>query len=221
MIPKLLFEISHCQNFTSFTSSGKANKSCNDILEFQKKEGAKNIIDFQIPEPWSGDIINAPILVLSSNPSYSTDEIYPNSTWPKPMIADFFINRFKDRGERYSWVYKNKVLNKGGTRGPSVRYWSSINKRLEELLGFTPKQGIDFCITEIVHCKSRKEIGVSSALPECSKNFFDKKIKISAAKLIVSFGSFVENAFGNNETLIGIPIIYLPHPNAFKPKKAL
>jgi hypothetical protein len=219
MVPSLFFEISKCKNFLKFIFSEESNKSCHDILEFQKTKGAIKIEDFQIPEPWSGDIINAPILVLSSNPAYSISEIYPNSTWPRAMIADFFINRFKNRGEIYSWVYKKKVLNKDGTRGQSVRYWSSINMRIEEILGYTPTPGVDYCMTEIVHCKSSHEIGVTKALSECSSNFLDKKIAISGAKLIVSIGSFIENVFNKKTDISGIPILYLPHPNAFKPKK--
>jgi len=219
MIPSLLFEISNCKNFTKFILSETGIQSCKDILEFQKNKGADRIEDFQIPEPWSGDIINAPILVLSSNPAYSTKEIYPNSTWPKSMIADFFINRFKDRGEIHSWVYNNKVLNKDGTRGRSVSYWSSINKRIEELIGYTPKPGVNYCITEIVHCKSSQEVGVKKALSECSSNFLNKIINISGAKIIVAIGSIVEEGLIKKESLNDIPILYLPHPNAWEPKK--
>jgi len=218
MIPKLLFDIAKCNNFCTLIATKNASNPCNDIIDFQRTEGVVKSNDFQIPEPWSGDIINAPILIISSNPAYSKVELYPTLSWPDSMIADFFINRFKDRGIKYSWVYNNKVLNIDGTRGRSVRYWSSIKKRVEELLLRDAKPGIDFCITELVHCKSSHQIGVANALPECVKRFLNGKTGISGAKIILGIGSFVRDYFKGKSSVSGIPIIYLPHPNAFEPK---
>jgi hypothetical protein len=48
----------------------------------------------QVPEPWSGELEHALILILSSNPSISTAEIYPRWEWPDEEIADFFGRRF-------------------------------------------------------------------------------------------------------------------------------
>ncbi|RMF92144.1 MAG: hypothetical protein D6734_12950 [Candidatus Schekmanbacteria bacterium] len=187
-------------------------------MNFQRTQGAKKNNDFQIPEPWNGDMINAPILIISSNPSYSKDELYPTLAWPDPIIADFFINRFKDRGPKYSWVYNNKVLKIDGTREKPVRYWSSIKRRVEELLLRPAKPGIDFCITELVHCKSSQQIGVAKALPECTKRFLNERIGISGAQIIIGIGSFVRDYFKGKNSVNDIPIIYLPHPNAFEPK---
>lgn len=219
MIPSLLFDIAKCKNLLTLIHAVNRIHPCNEIIDFQRTQGAKVINHFQIPEPWSGDIINAPILIISSNPAYSNIELYPNLSWPDPMIADFFINRFKDRGHSYSWVFNNKVLNKDGTRGKSVRYWASIRKRVEELLGYIPKPGIDYCITELVHCKSSQQIGVASALPECTKRFLSGKNNVSGAKIILAIGSFVRDYFKRNNNFNGIQVIYLPHPNAFEPKK--
>lgn len=218
MIPKLLFDIAKCDNFCSLITHASISNSCNDIINFQRTQSAVRNNDFQIPEPWSGDITNAPILVISSNPAYSKAEIYPTLAWPDAIIADFFINRFKDRGNKYSWVHNNKILNIDGTRGTSVRYWSSIKKRVEELLLRNAQPGIDYCITELVHCKSSKQIGVANALPECTKRFLNRKSEISGAKLIIGIGSFVRDSFNGKSAINGIPTIYLPHPNAFEPK---
>jgi hypothetical protein len=94
---KLLFDIVNCKNFKSLISKPNPNNGCNKIVDFQKKQGITAINDFHVPEPWSGDIVNAPILVVSSNPSFNKDELYPTYSWPPKMIADFFINRFKPR----------------------------------------------------------------------------------------------------------------------------
>ena len=220
MIPKLLFDIAKCSEFCSLITNPDSSSSCSLIVDSQKDHEVEVKKDFQLPEPWTGDIINAPILVISSNPGYSKEEIYPDFTWPKPMIADFFMNRFQDRGSRYSWVYDNKVLNNDGERGISVRYWSSIRARVKELLG-SAKPGIDYCITEIVHCKSSSEKGVENALPKCSDLYLERKIKISDAKFIIGVGEFVKKYFKEVKYINGIPITYLPHPNAFKPKTFL
>lgn len=218
MIPKLLFDIAKCNHFCNLITDPNHKSPCNIIVNSQRGYGVTKKSDYQLPEPWTGDIVNAPILVLSSNPGYSDDELYPDFSWPPPMIADFFINRFKNRGSKYSWVYNNKVLNSDGKRGISVRYWTSIKKRVEELLLRPSNPGIDFCITEIVHCKSSSENGVNTSLHNCSDIFLDEKIKISGAILIIGIGEFVRKYFNENNKINGIPITYLPHPNAFKPK---
>ena len=221
MILRLLFEIAKCKIFSNPTHTVNENHPCNGIVNFQREQGAKAVEDFQIPEPWSGDILNAPILIISSNPAYSKNELFPDLLWPEPMIADFFINRFKDRGKEYSWVFQNKVLNKDGTRGRSVRYWAHIRNRVKELLGYEPKPGIDYCLTELVHCKSSGQIGVERALRMCTEKFFKSIINISSAKIIIAIGSFVRdcNYFNGNQNINGIPVIYLPHPNARMPRR--
>jgi hypothetical protein len=219
MIPKLLFEIAQCSNFSALTTENNFNHPCFDIVNFQRFDDAPLNMNFQIPEPWNGDIINAPILIVSSNPSFSVDEMYPDFTWPKSIIADFFINRFKNRGPDLSWVYDNRIMKKSGARGKSVRYWSSIQKRVEELIDRKSVPGIDYCITELVHCKSVQEIGVRKALPECSKLFFASKNNISGACIIIAIGKHVRDYFNNKPEFINKPIIYLPAPNARLPKK--
>jgi hypothetical protein len=215
MIPKLLFDIAKCNNFLSLIRTANTAHQCHNIVDFQRGNGAASINDFQLPEPWSGDILNAPILFISSNPAYSENEIFPTSSWPDTMIADFFINRFTDRGPDYSWVYKNKILCKDGTRGRSVNYWTNINKRAAELLNRRAIPGVDYCLTELVHCKSTDEDGVYKALPECTMKFVTGKLSICGALFIIGIGSHVEKYFGKISTLNGIPIIYLPAPSAF------
>jgi hypothetical protein len=218
MVPKLLLDICNCSNFNSVTSNRDVRNPCNEVVNFQNKGGSNYTSEYHIPEPWSGDIVNASILFISSNPSYANGEFYPTYSWPDPIKADYFINRFKDRGYGNSWVYKNKLLRSDGIQGKSVRYWSSIKKRAEELLGREAVPGKDYCNTELVHCKSTDQIGVDSALSECTKRFINEKISICGAKIIIGIGSFVKNYFKGNSTISGIPIIYLPHPNAFEPK---
>jgi len=223
MIPKLLLNIAKCKYFMALASTANHADPCNDIVDSQRAKGIASLNDFQLPEPWNGDIINAPILVVSSNPAFTEGELFPTLKWPDQMIADFFINRFKNREEEYSWVYKNKFIYKNCTRSRSQPYWSSIKNRVKELINRNPIPGIDYCVTELVHCKSVSEIGVAKALPKCTKSFLKEKIEISGAKIIIAIGAHVRNylgstSFGTTMKYNGIPVIFLPAPNAWGKK---
>ena len=217
MKQNLALKIAQCEDFCTLIKNNTNNThGCSKIIDVQLSN--KEVKEYHLPEPFSGDIYNAPILFLSSNPSISHSELYPTDSWPDNMITDFFVNRFKQREEDNSWVHKNKPLKKSGERGKSVRYWSSINKRAEELLNRKAIAGEDYCITEIVHCKSEKEVGVSEAQNYCSDKFLKDMIKMSGAKVIIGIGKFVKNNLKSVDKLHGKPIYYLPHPNAFEKK---
>jgi hypothetical protein len=62
MVPQLLFDIAKCQIFLNLITAKKV-QPCNKIVDFQRANGAVSLYDFQLPEPWSGDITKAPILV--------------------------------------------------------------------------------------------------------------------------------------------------------------
>ena len=67
---KLIDEIFFCPN-----CSEKGN--CKTIIESQK------VHPFQNPEPFTGDIAKSKVLVISSNPSISNQEVYPSKEWTK------------------------------------------------------------------------------------------------------------------------------------------
>jgi hypothetical protein len=89
-----------------------------------------------------------------------------------------------------------------------VATWSGIKKRAEELIPHRPVvPGIDYALTEVVHCKSRKETGVSSALATCVDLHFDKVMRISAASVVVALGKarkIMRDTFGipSSESLV-------------------
>ena len=88
-------------------------------------------------------------------------------------------------------MYNHKIMLKDGTRGHSVRYWNSLQKRVEELLGRPAIPGADYCRTEIVNYKTNKEYGVSEAINYCANQYLNKKIKVSGPKLILGTGVHV------------------------------
>lgn len=48
--------------------------------------------------------------------------------------------------------------------------------------------GRDFNLVELVRCKSKKEIGVESAISQCLNNFFKKTLEKSNCEIIICFG---------------------------------
>jgi hypothetical protein len=193
---------------------------------------------FQLPEPWSGHIDTAPILFISSNPSIDDLEIYPDQSWDSDTMMDFFRNRFTSEKK---WVDRNlRVLQQNGLRSDWVRFWASARARVHEITGKSKqeiKPGIDFALTEIVHCKSKDEHGVREARDFCADRYLVRVLSISTAKVFVVFGKVagdaMKSSFGSNMTshsnhlrivsIGGIPrvLAFLPHPSLPGPPKSL
>lgn len=109
-----------------------------------------------------------------------------------------------------------------------VRFWIEVRQRAIELLERDVQPGSDYALTEVVHCKSRKEAGVLEALPECASRYLRRVVALSQARVIVVFGktirATVKHEFGvpESEQVFGPMLIegclrylaFLPHPNA-------
>lgn len=77
-----------------------------------------------------------------------------------------------------------------GTFAPqAVRFWSLVRRRAEELLGYTADPDRDYVMTEVVHCKSKGEVGVRSAAARCARRYLDRIIALSDAHLVVVLGA--------------------------------
>lgn len=182
-VTDLLLEIARCDNIHG------NNSHCQTIIQTQSAD------DFQLPEPWSGDLENAPILFLSSNPSIGMKEKYPISSWTDEQIIDFFSNRFGGGLEEWTSNGRHTLLNDGSFKKTWVRYWGAARGRAAELLGRrNVKPGIDYAFSEVVHCKSHDEHGVGCAFDECTGRYLNSLIACSGAKIIVCFGQFAEKA---------------------------
>lgn len=48
--------------------------------------------------------------------------------------------------------------------GDWVRFWAAVRKQAFRLLGHLAVPGVDYAMTEVVHCKSAGERGVADAL---------------------------------------------------------
>ncbi|MEA3413573.1 MAG: hypothetical protein U9R74_18880 [Pseudomonadota bacterium] len=169
------------------------------------------------------------MLFLSSNPSISDAEIYPTWGWDAPALEDFFSNRFG--GGEKEWMSEGvRTLQHDGTWSAAVMFWSSVRKRAREAFGRPVRPGIDYALTEIVHCKSRGEVGVREAAGECATRYLDRVLSHAAARVIVVLGDVARQAIetfypaeraSNNVRVVRIGernrlLAYLPHPNARK-----
>jgi hypothetical protein len=219
----LLREISHCPIIELCFRHPSTEHPCANIVRSQH---SPSLADHQVPEPWSGDLEHAPILFLSSNPSLSEVEEYPRWSWPPDLTEDYFVRRFG--GGRKPWVIRGvKSLQSDGTHGPAVKFWAAVRKRAEELLERAPTPGVDYALTEVVHCKSRAEEGVQEALAYCATRYLTRVLEQAGAKVIVVLGGHAKRTmqakFRLKETSVLGPIqlggreryiAFLPHPNA-------
>lgn len=227
-IQQLRGEITQCPIAHAIRTGNSAVSSpCREIVTVQTG------VEFQVPEPWSGQIDTAPILFISSNPSIDEYEDYPDASWESSRTADFFDNRFAPAS---GWVKDGLYPRQrdGSWRRDWIRFWASARGRASEILERQAEPGIDFALTEVVHCKSRAERGVKDALDACSKRYLERVVFASAAKVLIVYGKHAEEAilhrFGSRMTSYGSglgdavigetsrTLVFLPHPAAYGPK---
>jgi hypothetical protein len=154
-------------------------------------------------------------------------DVYPTECWQDADLLDFFQNRFG--GGSREWIHGgNKALAQDGSLLRATAFWSAVRRRAEELLQRPPKPGVDYALTEIVHCKSRREIGVREAFQFCGDLYLEPVIELSAARVIVVLGRLAEVVIRerldlDEQAVIG-PIdcfgkeriiAFLPHPAAY------
>jgi hypothetical protein len=203
--PEILGEtIASCSSV--HTAISDAKHPCHKVVTWQKTQlielkDVRTYFDTPAhrPEAWTGDLENAPIIFLASNPSFNPDENYPDWTeaWNGPDIREFATRRFIDEGERSfgaidSGPNRDKTYLKNNLPSDnSVPYWREIRGRVAELLGKEVDQvsaHSDFVMTELVHCKSFKEIGVSEALQHCTQNYLNDIFRTSPASIVIVMG---------------------------------
>ena len=163
------------------------------------------IKSMQLPEPWNGHLSKAKIMFISSNPSIGYEH-FPTKKWDDKDIVDFFDNRFKIPLE-------DKDVS---------CFWKSIAKYVTwifpEASTLSVLEILDNYVvsTELVHCKSRNEKGVSKCAKEECK-FMGDIIKEFNGDLIVLLGSTVKKYYDSGLFLIDkkdVRITSIPHPNA-------
>ncbi len=179
---RLLLQICRCPNIAK--ARADHSNPCASVVGIQVELGDK----FQLPEPWNGDIVNAKLLFVSSNPSIDTNEAYPTNSWSQKKILDFFQNRFHpDR----NWTKEaRRVLSKDEQTYVERRvpYWDETKSMAKDAFGRFARPGFDYALTEIVHCKSKNRQGVKSAAKTCFDLWMNPLISLSDARVIIVLG---------------------------------
>jgi uracil-DNA glycosylase len=185
--------------------------------------------DFQLPEPWRGQIDKARILFLGSNPSIGDDR-YALQTSIRAQVWESQQLAFGG-GSRPYIIDGIRTTKPNGSPDRVVRYWSSIRARARELIP-AAVPGEDYAISEIVHCKSRGEDGVAKAAQTCYGMHMAAVFSVAAAKIIIALGKIAKEHLLGHDPVPPAPLLlelggqqrtllFLPHPNARGVKKAL
>jgi uracil-DNA glycosylase len=216
--------IAYCKNVV-LCQHGDASHPCATIVRSQHVPDD----DFQLPEPWRGQIDKARILFVGSNPSigddrYSLQSSAETQVWESQHLAF-------GGGSRPYVTDGIRTTKADGSPDRIVRYWSSIRARARELIP-SAVPGEDYAISEVVHCKSKGEEGVAEAAKTCYAMHMSAVFSVAAAKVVIVLGKFPREQLIGGAPAPLVPsqlklggrtrtVLFLPHPNARGVKKAL
>lgn len=223
----LLLEIARCPHVATCLTRDGIDHPCSTIV---RSQWAVGIVDHQLPEPWSGRIDSAPILFVSSNPSIRPDD---TPSWSDQEITDYFSNRYGGGRKQWTKDGKSSLLKDGSYAEKTSHFRAEVAARAGELLGRKARAGIDYVLTEVVHCKSKAETGVKEARDECVARYLKRVLECAAANVIVVLGSHAAKSVRTHLgildrttvhgpfTLGGLErfLLFMPHPSAFGPRK--
>lgn len=201
---ELALEISSCSEVSKALST--AAHPCNKVVDWQAKQWSEGKFELQgskmhRPEAWTGDLSSAPIIFLSSNPSFDKGENFPSwdsSKWREEEVSDFGANRFSyDLSRPYGATEAREIQEKDRTIGldgqlsKRVSHWKWVRQFAAFVLGRNIDETsaiTDYVMTELVHCKSPHEQGVVQALGKCRAMWLTKIFSLSPARLIFITG---------------------------------
>ena len=200
----LEWEITHCPHVEAWFTTPATNNPCSGIIAHQGLTQQISALGaFQLPEPWQGHIDKARILFVSSNPSIDTTIVTPNPNLSfTPQAISRFYNGAFDCG---GWIRDGKKFAFNGDWKVQP-YWAGVKCRAAEILEKEEDQvvpGIDYALTEVVHCKSQGASGVPEAMQTCARMWLMRILDKSPARLIVVFGRKIPDVFNQ---VVGIPI---------------
>jgi hypothetical protein len=221
----VFLSVARCPN-VRFCIESDAPHPCREIVEHQMREkGVRSYDDFQVPEPWVGELDVAPILFISSNPSIGEDRHAVGASSDETLWDS---HHFAFGGGKRPYILDGiNTTTTAGDKLKKVAYWASVRARARELIP-NAVPGRDYALTEVVHCKSTDEIGVASSATECSEMHFERVLGNSPARVLIVLGKVAreclssdnpgssameEREIGGRQRLI----VYLPHPASWEP----
>jgi len=170
-----------------------AVSACRSVVEYQHCPPELR----WVPEPWSGHLDEASIIVVSSNPSSGLpDDAHTPDQLTAASTDDEIVHAFEDAFDEGPWpgIAAGAYLRSAdGKRGPYVRYWGWALQVAEELLSRPPLPGRDYVLTELVHCGSRHEIGVWAAVSLCVPRYLERIMAASPARVVLIVGAIARD----------------------------
>jgi hypothetical protein len=175
-----------------------------------------------LPIAWAGHIGQAPILFIASNPAGGEITDVEPDDQPRRRKLDPALEHLDPKqhpsllhphsGPKWWWepeaVYdaeKNLFdlwvtpddrsrVEPGERRRKPTKYWQKVRLHAELLLDKKPvTAGVDYALTEVVHCRSGGERGVGKALETCVDLYLTPVLRLSPARLVVVFGDHAKN----------------------------
>lgn len=220
---------------------GDNRHPCRDVVAMQGDTER----DRQVPEAWAGNLRKSRVVFVSSNPSIgtasqdqapSTAEAYPVAAWPDEKIVEFLGSRFDQSVRPRPFVQNFHHLQRDGHYSHKpTRFWLSMQRRAEELLGDEADPSRNYVMTEVVHCKSKGETGVAMAAETCARRYLNDILSLTAAPIVVVVGK--QAHLGLHEHLPHLPeppyicpaqlgglprkLVFIWHPAAFQGPKTI
>jgi hypothetical protein len=218
-----------------------AGHPCSEIVAAQQVAER----DRQVPEGWAGNLQDARVVFVSSNPSISqpgpgqsADQVepFPTASSSDDQIVEFIGRRFDQTVLPKPWVRNDRSLLRNGTYWHRpTRFWVAIRARARELLGDDADPARNYVMTDVVHCKSRYEIGVAAAASTCAQRYLEDILRLSAAPLIAVVGKkahatlmawlpwLPEPPYITAAELGGRPrmLVYVSHPSSWGEPKTI
>jgi hypothetical protein len=223
----LLLEIAHCPVIKAVLAGQPS--PCSEVIHFQTRPWGER----WTAEPWSGHLDRAPLLFVSSNPAAGDPaEVLSPGDLTMSSEDEAVVHTFDDAFDEGRWigVHDGTHLRAAdGKVGKFVAYWGSCRSRATEILGRAARPGLDYALTEVVHCGSQHEIGVWSAAAQCVPRYLERVLRLSPATVIIVVGAVARDivrsmvpATADGGTAVGpillagreCHVLFLPHPNA-------
>jgi hypothetical protein len=155
----LAWEIAGCPHFQDY-DLGQAGV-CTDVI---KAQGMWR----RPPEGWTGRLLEAPILFVTSNPN--TDVKRPGTD---PVVET------PDELATFNDLYFDSHLVSGARTWIQMQKWATTLRGGRDTL-----PGRDFALTDAVRCASPAQQGVDSAMGRCTSLYLGRILALSRATVI-------------------------------------
>jgi hypothetical protein len=136
------------------------------------------------------------VVFVSSIPSISVAgpgqpadavEPYPVTADGEDYIAGYLGRRFDPSVSPRPYVKDSRSLLRNGEYGAPTRFWAEIQRRAEELID-DADPARNYAMTEVVHCKSTRNIGARAAARTRAGLYLHDVFALTIAPIVVVMG---------------------------------